>query len=101
MNALEAEKNKITCNKCILQLPNSNASLRELCDFAISFPGYKYAGGNVLELAALYERVQNLICTDYVIDHSKLHLVSVNDLRACLFWDQRAARWNGNLDIEQ
>lgn len=75
-----------------MKLPNNDATLDELIDFALSFNGYDYAGG-LVELGGengLWDKVIPLLNED------KLDDVSVEDIRACLFWLQRSDRYHQN-----
>lgn len=77
-----------------LDIPTNQASINEIIDFALSFNGYYYVNGGPYELSLLYDKV--------VLNPE---LASIDELRACLFFLQRAVRWNHNewqsSDIEE
>jgi len=68
-------------------VPDVQASWRDVVEFALTFDGYNYAG-DISKLSRLVRRVRK----DYA-ENSSLKR-SLDDLRACLFLEQRAARWN-------
>lgn len=78
-----------------IKVPGLNADWDELMEFALSFNGYEYAGGMV-ELAGneecLWDRAIN------AMNVGNKDRVSVDDLRACMFWEQRGARYHSQLE---
>lgn len=81
-------------DRALEDIPDINASLEEMCAYALSFNGYHYIGGGPSELADLWDRVIPLLNDD------RLDQVSLEDIRACLFWQQRADRYHQDYDIE-
>ena len=86
-----------------VEVPEVDADLETLIDFALSFNGYEYAGG-LVELAgdenSLWDRTVNKL------NAGKGDEVSIDDLRACLFWVQRGQRYDAinssiQLDAEE
>ena len=61
---------------------------RECARFALTFDGYGFAGGGVEELRLHLEKIPQ---KDGVWD---LDRITVDDVRADLFMEQRAVRWN-------
>lgn len=73
----------------IRDLPDISASYREIHEFALCFDGYEWAGG-FDHLAALGNRVR-----DQYVEHRKLEDgLTLDQLRGCLFFEQRRDRWN-------
>jgi hypothetical protein len=73
-----------------IEVPNINSDISILCEFALSFNGYKYVGG-LVELGGengLWDKIVPLL------NNNELDKVSVEDIRACLFWVQRNDRWH-------
>jgi hypothetical protein len=78
-------------------LPSEDADINELWYFALSFNGYQYAkcdGEDGLEALGgedgLWDRTVTLL------NEGRLDKVSIEDLRACLFWQQRCDRYHGS-----
>jgi hypothetical protein len=75
-------------------IPNVNCSINEIFHFALSFNGYQFVNGGPEKLVELWDRV--------AVDWEN---ASLDELRACLFYLQRAIRWTNNIwsdsDIEQ
>lgn len=80
-----------------INIPSSNCEDRkQLIDFALSFNAYQYIDGGTNAVSDLYKRVKELL-----LNHDGIEDVSLEDLRCCLFWRQRANRWNYINDIEE
>ena len=78
-------------------LPPANASLEELNAFALSFPGYSWAGGGPAELG---EKLQSLHavyggnCIEQLLIDGKISIQeAITWFRADLFFEQRSFRW--------
>lgn len=80
-----------------IELPEQNCQdLSALCEFALSFNGYKFTLGGPCELSSLWDSVFerfDAIQADYISAES-LEKVSIEELRCCLFFQQRGDRWN-------
>jgi hypothetical protein len=73
-----------------MKLRDYNSSIDEIIDFSLSFNGYHYINGGPEKLADLWDKVIPLL------NSGSLDQVSLEDIRACLFWLQRADRWTGS-----
>lgn len=60
-------------------------SWSDITEYALSFNGYNFVNGGPLELSHLYDKVAN--------DPEN---ASVDELKACLFFIQRAVRYSGD-----
>lgn len=69
----------------VLKIPDANSSWEIIAEFALSFNGYHFVKGGPTELSLLYDKA--------ALDPTS---ASLDELRACLFFLQRAARWNDN-----
>jgi len=80
-----------------IEVPEMDADLDTLCLFALSFNGYEYAGG-LVELAgneqSLWDKTINKM------NAGNKDEVSIEDLRACMFWEQRGARYHSQLESD-
>lgn len=73
-----------------IKVPSANCDNRkELIKFALSFNGYQWADGGPDKVGEIYKQVKEKI------KEGKLGEISLEELRCCLFWRQRAHRWNG------
>lgn len=77
-----------------MQIPDSNSDWYTIASYALTFNGYGFVNGGPLELSYLYDKV----ATDP-------KNASLDELRACLFYIQRAVRFTGNepsaFDVEE
>jgi hypothetical protein len=65
-----------------MNIPAPNSDWGTIAQYALSFSGYTYVGGGPVELDLLWDKV----CLD-------VENATVDELRACLFLIQRAARF--------
>lgn len=72
----------------------SNDSLESLCEFALSFNGYEYVNGGPAELGDLWDRVVP------ELNAGNYEQVFIDDIRACLFLQQRSDRYHDQYDYE-
>ena len=73
----------------IEQVPDITARWPAICEFALSFDGYRFARGSRDYLMALADRQQDAFHRGGVLEPMPL-----NELRAALFFEQRSYRWN-------
>jgi hypothetical protein len=79
-----------------IEIPKPNCQERkELVEFALSFNGYQYVNSGVTGLSELYRQVKEKL------RDGDLSAVTMEELRCCLFWKQRANRWNDIEDIHE
>ena len=71
-----------------MKIPDKDASIEDICAYALEFIGYKYVNVGPEELANLYDEVAKK-----GIDNA-----TVDELRACLFWEQRGLRYHSQLE---
>ena len=76
-----------------LEIPDINANWDIIAEFALTFNGYHFAG-SLTKLSLLWDKVA-----------ANPNNASLNELRACLFFLQRAGRFCGdegsNYDLEE
>jgi hypothetical protein len=77
-----------------MKIIDSNSSWADIVEYALSFNGYTFVNGGPLELSYLYDKVAN-----------NPENASIDELKACLFYIQRAIRFTGNevtpFDLEE
>jgi hypothetical protein len=73
----------------IRDIPDISAGYREIHEFALKFDGYEWANG-LDRLAPLANRVRNLYMEERRLEDG----LTLDELRGCLFFEQRRDRWN-------
>ena len=73
----------------IADVPDITAPWPDICEFALSFDGYRFARGSREWLMFLADRQQDAFYRGGVLEPMPL-----NELRAALFFEQRNYRWN-------
>lgn len=79
-----------TCKLTISDIPAENADYGTMSVFALTFNGYKFVNGGPVELGDLCDRVMN----------NGIESASIDELRACMFMEQRSARFCGDADSD-